>query len=58
MNKMALREVYNRTTNTFVGVPNSVNHMQMRNCLQTEAALRRIYNGDGTMPIFFRLEPK
>ncbi len=33
-----------------------VNHLQMRNCIETDDALRKIYNGDDvTMPEFFRL---
>ncbi len=33
-----------------------VNHLQMRNCSETDAALRKIYEGDGlNMPAFFRL---
>lgn len=35
-------------------VKEAVNHMQMRNCLQTDAALRRIYTGNG-VPRFFKL---
>ena len=34
----------------------AVNHLQMRNCKETDWALKEIYKGDGnTIPIFFRL---
>lgn len=52
MNEVVIHGGDGWTTHT---VKNAVNHMQMRNCLQTDAALRRIYTGNG-VPRFFKLE--
>jgi pimeloyl-ACP methyl ester carboxylesterase len=54
--KVAMDEIWNNQTKSFIYVGNKVNHMQMRNCLQTEAALRKVFEADGTeMDRFFQL---
>ena len=54
--KREMNEKYDPLTGTIVPVGKSkVNHMQMRNCEETKAAMMRIYNGDGSMPYFFKL---
>lgn len=54
--KREMNEKYDPITGTIVPVGKSkVNHMQMRNCEETKAAMMRIYNGDGSMPYFFKL---
>lgn len=58
--KLLLNEVRTYNTNgQFVGIENrsDVNHIQLLNCLQTDEALRRIYEGRG-VPIFFKLKEK
>jgi hypothetical protein len=58
--KRLLNERYNHSTGQFetIAVP-KVNHLQVRNCEETEAAMRRLYEADDVvMPKFFKLEKK
>ena len=56
--KREMNEKYDPVLGIIPVGKSKVNHMQMRNCEETEAAMMRIYNGDGTMPYFFKLESK
>ena len=58
MHKREMNEKYDPVLGIIPVGKSKVNHMQMRNCEETEAAMMRIYNGDGTMPYFFKLESK